>query len=265
MRFAVIAFFLYLAAIAIWLDFAYVDGSQWVLTKNAAGGLLASGLIMVAPELAGIVIGIFTIDYLNAYRQDQQLKKQLILQLGSKHNDVTDTAIAILKVNGWLYDDSIVGAYLEKANLQGARLSKAGLSWAILNNANLSNADLGHARLVWTQLKNVNLSNADLSGASLGAANLSYGNLKNTIFLDASLAQANLSNANLEEAILTNANLFLSNLSDANLIGANLDHANLRSAIFTKNTKWPEDFDPIAAGAKLVLTFENSVTKEQEL
>ena len=80
LRAIVIAIFLYLAGWAIWLDFAYPPGSQWFLVNNEIGRLIASGLINVAPELAGIVIGVFTIDYLNAYRQKQQLKKQLILR-----------------------------------------------------------------------------------------------------------------------------------------------------------------------------------------
>ncbi len=42
----------------------------------------------IGPEMAGIVIGVVTIDYLNERRQIEQLKQQLIRQMGSPIRDV---------------------------------------------------------------------------------------------------------------------------------------------------------------------------------
>ena len=41
-------------------------------------------------------------------------------------------------------------------------------------------------------------------------------------------------------------------LSDADLTGANLSGAKLSGAKYSANTKWPEGFDPVAAGAEMV-------------
>lgn len=74
----------------------------------------------------------------------------------------------------------------------------------------------------------------------------------------ANLSRANLMGANLRGAILIKANLKLANLINANLIGANLTGAILTEAKLTyakydSRTKWPEGFDPVAAGAKLIV------------
>ena len=34
----------------------------------------------------------------------------------------------------------------------------------------------------------------------------------------------------------------------ANLTGANLERANLNGTVADRNTRWPEGFDPVAAG-----------------
>ncbi len=52
------------------------------------------------------------------------------------------------------------------ANLSGADLRRAGLSWADLSHANLSGADLR-----WANLTRADLSHANLSGANLTEAN----------------------------------------------------------------------------------------------
>ena len=59
---------------------------------------------------------------------------------------------------------------------------------------------------------------------------------------------ANLSGANLSGANLSGANLNGANLEGANLYGANLDRADLGQAVADEDTRWPEGFDPRAAG-----------------
>ncbi|MCA9930142.1 MAG: pentapeptide repeat-containing protein, partial [Anaerolineales bacterium] len=50
--------------------------------------------------------------------------------------------------------------------------------------------------------------------------------------------------ADLSWAILTGANL-----TGADLTGTNLAWANLQESFFDNETKWPDDYDPILAGA----------------
>ena len=71
------------------------------------------------------------------------------------------------------------------------------------------------------------------------------------------LSGANLTGANLQFISLRGFNLSRADLSGANLIlvhlnGANLSGPNLQGATYTAFSKWPEGFDPEAAGAVLV-------------
>jgi hypothetical protein len=141
-RVSIVALFLALAAWGIVLD--HFD---LVLGHSTLALLLTTACVGVAPELAGIVIGVVTIDYLNERRQDEQLKQQLILQMGSSHNDVADAAIRVLRARGWLRDGTLEGADLWRANLQGADLAGANLQGADLRWANLQGADLSGANL----------------------------------------------------------------------------------------------------------------------
>jgi uncharacterized protein YjbI with pentapeptide repeats len=82
---------------------------------------------------------------------------------------------------------------------------------------------------------------ANLSGANLKQADLTG------VFRRRGTEWDNFREANLKRANLTGANL-----REANLFGANLTRADLSGAVADNDTKWPEGFDPVAAG----VTFE---------
>ncbi len=75
-------------------------------------------------------------------------------------------------------------------------------------------------------------SGADLRGANLTGANLTGADLSGAYLSGADLREANLAGADLSEAFLSDAHL--------------------RLARYNADTKWPEGFDPEAAGAVLV-------------
>jgi hypothetical protein len=60
------------------------------------------------------------------------------------------------------------------------------------------------------------------------------------------------SGADLREADLHRTDLSEADLQGANLSGANLSEADLREARYDSDTKFPEGFDPEAAGMVLV-------------
>jgi uncharacterized protein YjbI with pentapeptide repeats len=60
-----------------------------------------------------------------------------------------------------------------------------------------------------------------------------------------------LSESLLNGADLTDADLRWANLIRTNLNQARLDGTDMSKAKYSKETKWPEGFDPIAAGAIL--------------
>lgn len=120
----------------------------------------------------------------------------------------------------------ILDVDLRKDDQAMAGFMAAQLLHATLSNARMIGADLSRARLIGTNLSGADLSKADLIGANL--------------------CRANLSGANLSEA-----RLIFSYLMGADLSGANLNKADLKEAKYDQSTKWPDGFDPIAAGAVL--------------
>jgi hypothetical protein len=105
-------------------------------------------------------------------------------------------------------------------SLQGVNLMRANLQFAILPGGDLRNAWLN-----WANLQKAILQDADFRGAALTDADLRGANLR-----DADLREAGLSGADLREALLQNTKL--------------------QQAMTDARTRWPDDFDPVAAGVK---------------
>jgi Pentapeptide repeats (8 copies) len=118
-----------------------------------------------------------------------------------------------------------------EGSLQGANLIRATLQFAAL-----AGIDLRDAWLNWADLREALLNGADLQGAALA---------------DADLRKALLTGANLREAVLTGADLREAVLASADLRGAILQDAKLQQAVMDTRTRWPDDFDPVAAGVRL--------------
>jgi len=117
----------------------------------------------------------------------------------------------------------------------------------------LVHAKLAKSNLVKINLKKAKLSKAQLNNAHLGKANLAWADLTRANLTQAYLSRVNLKNANLGYANLKGANLTNANLIGANLTMADLTEAKLTNAKYDSKTKWPEGFDPVAAGAKLIV------------
>lgn len=112
-------------------------------------------------ELASIALTVLIIDDLNEQRSARQEKETLIAQLHSKDQSVTQNAISVLWLRGWLQDGSVRKANLKRANLENGDLGECDLRGAQLNRANLR-----HARL-WADLRGASLLGADLTAALL--------------------------------------------------------------------------------------------------
>jgi len=93
----------------------------------------------------------------------------------------------------------------------------------------------------------IKASHRDLSGANFEGARI----------LHVSFGAVNLSNANLRNADFSGVNLHYAKLTNADLRGTDLREIKYNSntdwtgAIYSVHTKWPEGFDPQAAGAIL--------------
>lgn len=134
---------------------------------------------------------------------------------------------------------SFMGAELNKANLSGARLSLC-----LFNEASLIGANLVNTALIGASFARAKLMRADLHGARLTGAVLYKADLSSAI-----LERALLDSADLQGAQLIGTSLIGASLIGANLTGAVLTDAVLQHARYDETTRWPDGFDPRAAGA----------------
>jgi hypothetical protein len=113
----------------------------------------------------------------------------------------------------------------------------------------LAYADLSQVDLRGAFIPEIDLSEARLVGADLSGAILTEADLTRSYLHQAKLSGADLNGADLRGAILTEADL-----SRAYLHQAKLNGANLTGVSFNSRTTWPDDFDPVKAGAVKVVT-----------
>lgn len=193
----------------------------------------------LSSKLASIAITILIIDSLYKRRQDEELKAQLIRQMGSKHPDIAVTAALEMtaqgknpgKDNNWLTDGSLRKVNLKGANLQNAKLFKADLTEVNMYDANLREASLTGANLQKANLRFADLRKASLAGADLRKADLWGADLRGAILWE----------AHLEEAILIDTKLQGSDFMNANLQGiAHLTESQLRQIEILDGATMPD-------------------------
>jgi len=104
-------------------------------------------------------------------------KIEVISRLRSNDNKYALQAVEELRVRGWLFDGSLSGVALCRAELEGADLMKARLDGVDFHQANLEGADLRMcnlrvAKLVRANLQGANISEADLTRVDLYKADM---------------------------------------------------------------------------------------------
>lgn len=123
----------------------------------------------VSVDCLSIAFAILVLDRLNGRQEEQELKEQLIRELGSRDNGVALHAVDELRARGWLLDGS----------LKGAALSYADLHRAYLYQASLPETNLHRAKLQTVYLRQANLQGAYMHRADLLDSNLRQANLLN--------------------------------------------------------------------------------------
>jgi uncharacterized protein YjbI with pentapeptide repeats len=130
-------------------------------------------------------------------------------------------------------------ARLDDASARGARFARANMEGISCMDACLDEADFTDADLYW----------CIGFGASFRAATLVRASL-----LGADLKEVDLSGADLTEADLGTDNVGgATQLQGANLTGATLARAHVAGAQYDQHTRFPNGFDPQAAGMVLVV------------
>jgi hypothetical protein len=204
--------------------------------SSFAGGWLGQLHQGLASGLVGAGLTVIVIDSASRWTALVKEKKHLIHEFGSRDRATTINAARELAARGWLYDGTLEGASLWKANLEGADLGMARLPGAVLVDAHLGGVSLVEAHLEGARLFFAHLEGAFLFGAHLEGAAL----------VEAHLEGASLWNANLEKASLVMARLREATLMGANLKGADLERAHLegvdlQGAVLPDGTELPTD------------------------
>ncbi len=171
-------------------------------------------------------------------------------------------------------DQTIRGADFSEANLQEADFSRTTLrsgsnpsaetpftnfSRAILDRARLINADLSECYFDETSLRGALLIGSGIRGSLFAEAKLDDAMMQQVDGVDATFDRASLTAANLNGARLRGASFVGANLKGASLQAAQLHGVNFRDAVlegaslhaagYDDETRWPDGFDPVAAGA----------------
>lgn len=165
----------------------------------------------------------------------------------------TLTRIALFSVNK--IRKGIVIRFLKEADLINEKKFVISLAGIDFRDTDLHRAGLQNLDFTNTNFIGANFDEASLEGTSLANANFSQSSLKNTNLKRANLKETNFSDADLSQANLDESKLIKANLKGATLKGAklrgDLTGIKLENAIYDKDTKWPEGFDPRLAGARL--------------
>lgn len=207
-------------------------------------------------ELIGIGVTVLILGNANQAIRIKQEKRRLILQMGSPDNAFVKEAVRQLRERGWLFDGTVRGVYLRKANLQGVNLVQSNLKGADLYLANLKKAELRHIILESADLRRAELEDADLSQAKLMKVDLRSTHLNHTDFSFTFLNSADFRFAKIYMAIFNGAHLDKASLCSVDLrniqFDSNTTWTGVKFNIGSNGTQWPEDFDPEAAGCILV-------------
>jgi hypothetical protein len=122
----------------------------------------------LVPEAFGMVFTILILDRLDAVRQSQNIKEQLVRRVHSRYNHTALAAIEELRVMGELEEGILSGRSLRGANWQDANLYKGDLSGADLHNATLFRADFVLTNLAGAHMSDEQFASLDcLYGATM--------------------------------------------------------------------------------------------------
>jgi hypothetical protein len=149
-------------------------------------------------------------------------------------------------VSGQPISDNPVTPPITAASLRAGFISDKYLNDLSMPGENLSGASFSYKSLKCADFSNCNLEGTMFQGSNLRDSKFTGANLTRTCFHGADLRGADLSNTTI-----VNTDFQKARLEGANLKVESLSKADLR-ATYDSSTIWPDNFDPIAAGAVLI-------------
>lgn len=171
----------------------------------------------------------------NYYSGHSRLREALVMR-------ITCATDAVFALSG----DNLVAA-----NLDGSNLHRALLEGEDMSCASFVGADLRGAYMSRSNLSQANLNRACLITADVRNANLHKTSLRNCRAIGSHFDESDLSLADFQESDIGFASFLKARLQGAKMLCLRIELASFAGAIYDKHTLWPQDFDPIAAGAFL--------------
>jgi len=185
-----------------------------------------------AAELASIAITVLIVDRLSEWRAERREKEQILSQISSNSNQFALEAIREAQNRGWLYNGTLQGITITRADLSGVNLFQADLAESIFYRANLSKSDMALADFRDAYIRSVSMKDSDL---------------RHVNFVNTYLSRVQFDGSNLRDSQFTGA--YLRRVS---FLNTNLDGVDFTGVRYTSLMEWPEGFDPIEAGAEMV-------------
>ena len=171
--------------------------ADWPNLGETLNNVISDFYANLSVDCLSVAFAILVIDGLNERRVEQDLKAQLIREMGGDNYAIAARAIRELRAHGWIEDGS-----LKNAELSGAKLKRGDL-----RSADLQHAYFIHANLQGSELNNSNLREANFVGAKLMGAVMDGASLQKARFERADLLGAYLGLANLEDTDITEQQL----------------------------------------------------------
>jgi Pentapeptide repeats (9 copies)/Pentapeptide repeats (8 copies) len=179
----------------------------WANLGETLNDVISDFYANVSVDCLSIAFAILVVDRLNGRRAEQELKAQLIREMGSTDNRIALRAVKELRVRGWLEDGTLRGSNFHGANLRGADFSNTNLRGTRFDHANRHKSHFNEAKIRGASFKSANLRESDFENADLREANLEWAKLQGAGLFRADLQNANCTYANLRGAFLSDANL----------------------------------------------------------
>lgn len=144
---------------------------------------------------------------------------------------------------------SLENVHFINSDLSKSRFNSGDFKKIDFRQSELSETVFKRARFDAFSFIETSLRNADFSDAQFEKGHFS-GDLSGATFRNAHFYRVNFGNVTLDGTDFSNARFSNSPLSNLDLSKTNMSGAQLPGVIYTCDTKWPEGFDPAAAGAR---------------
>ena len=157
------------------------------------------------------------------------------------------TMIAMIRTRSGEEIYHLDNEHLSTLDLRGADLSGQEMDALDLSSLDLQSANFSGSELYWLMMNNAHCRGANFRGARLSGAMLNGTDLRNCDFTDAYLSYDSLQGA--------------ASVCRSDLRGAVLQGVNLKGCKYDEGTKFPEGFDPSAAGMEKLTRRQTKVRK----